>query len=167
MDDLIKQVIEKLKKRQNSNAFLSFNNLSSPPGKQLFIDNSCVILKSISIQFAKDLYALKTSNPWVSWVLNGINLGIHFYLQISENIVSFVPRLMVLDWTIDFIINDQTLITASYSNIISRKEIASLPDNAVLIRIHEQKLSDEAIELCNEKKIKIIVRTEKDCIWLK
>lgn len=167
MDDLAKQVIEKLKKRQRSNASLSFNNAVTPPGKQVFIDNSCVILKSISIQFIKDLYTLKASSPWVSWVLDGINLGVHFYLQVSENIVSFVPRLMVLDWPIDFIIDEQTLITASYSRIISRKEIALLPDNAVLIRIHGQGLSDEAIELCNEKKIKIIVRTEKDCIWLK
>lgn len=167
MNDLIKQVVEKLKERQNSNAVLSFNKVASPPGKQLFIDNSCIILKSIPIQFIKDLYSLKTNDSWVSWILNGINLGVHFYLQVSESIVSFVPRLMVLDWPINFIINNQTLVTASYSRIISRKEIASLPDNAVLIKIHGQSLSDEAMELCNEKKIKITVRTEKDCIWLK
>lgn len=167
MDDLVKEVIKKLEKRQSSCGKLSLNELSSPPDKQIFIDNSCVILKNISIQFIKRLYTLKVNDSWVNWVLNGIKLGTHFYLQVNESIINFVPRLMVLDWPIDFIIDDQTLVVTSVNRVISRAEIASFPDNAVLLKTYQQKLSDEALESCSEKKIKIIVRTERNCIWLK
>lgn len=167
MDDLVKKVIEKLKKRQNSNVSFSFNELPSPPSRQVFIDNSCVVIKNVSIQFIKDLYALEKDNQWVSWVLNGINLGVHFYFQVNENIINFVPRLMILDWPVHFIVNDKTLIAASYNKIISREEIASLPDNTVLVKVYNQKLSGEALDTCHEKNIKIRVRTEENCIWLK
>lgn len=167
MNDLVKKVIKKLKERQNSNISLSFNELTSPPNKQIFIDNSCIILKNISIQFIKDLYMLEKNDIWVSWVLNGINLGVHFYFQVNENIINFIPRLMVLDWPIDFVVNTQTPIVASYNMTISRQEIALKPDNAILIKVYNQKLSSEAMDLCNEKNIKLRIRTEENCIWLK
>lgn len=167
MDDLVRKVIEKLKERQNNNVCFSFDELPSPLNRRIFVNNSCVVIQNVSVQFIKDLYTLKEDNKLVSWVLDGINLGVHFYFQINENIINFVPRLMILDWPVNFIINDKMLIAASYNKMISRKEIASLPDNTVFVKVYNQRISGEAMDICNEKNIKIKVRTEENCIWLK
>ena len=167
MDDLVNKVVKKLKERQKNNVTLSFDELVSPPNEKVFINNSCIILKNISIQFIKDLYILEGDNRWVSWTLDGIDLGVHFYFQINKNIVNFIPRYMILDWPINFITNNETLIVTSYNKIISRKEIATIPDNAIFIKVVNQKISNEAMDLCNEKNISLRIRTEENCIWLK
>lgn len=167
MDDLIEKVIEKLKARQAANKSLSLNELPSPPSKQLFIDYGCIIIKDTSIQLIKDLYSLNNDNPWVPWILKGIDYDVRFYFQINERIINFVPRLMVLDWPINFIASRNSLIVANYNKLISRRDIAALPDNAILIKTVGQSLTDESLETCDKKHIKIKIRTEENCIWLK
>lgn len=166
MDDLVQKVIEKLKKRQASNKILFFNELPSPPDKQVFIDYGCVILKNVSVQLIKDLYSLKRNSAWTSWILSGLNYDVQFYIQVNEQIVNFIPRTMVLDWPINFIVGRNSLIVANYNKIISRGEIAALPDNALLIKTASQTLTDEGLEICNKKNIKIKIRTDENCIWL-
>lgn len=167
MDNLVQKVIEKLTERQKANKVLSFNDLPSPPSEQLFIDYGCIVVQNTSIQLIKDLYSLNNDNLWVSWILSGINYDVRFYFQINERIINFVPRLMVLDWPINFIASRNSLIVANYNKLISRRDIAVLPDNAILIKTVGQTLTDESLETCDKKHIKIKIRTEENCIWLK
>ncbi|WP_203640745.1 PduM family microcompartment protein [Levilactobacillus andaensis] len=166
MDDLVQKVIKKLKERQTANTVLSLNELPSPQDKQVFVDYGSVILDNVSIQFIKDLYSLKTDNASVLWVLNGINYGVCFYLKVNAHVINFIPRAMVLDWPIKFIVGRNSLIVGSYHKIISRREVAALPDNAILIKTAGQALTDEGLEICDKKNIKIKIRTEENCIWL-
>lgn len=167
MDDLISKVIEKLKKRQAANKILFLNELPSPPSEQLFVNYGCLILENVSVQFIKELYTLNCDDDWVSWILDGINLNVHFYLKVNESIVNFIPRLMVLDWPVNFIVGRNSLIVANSNRVISREEIAQLPDNAIFIKTTGQALTDEGLETCDMKHIKLKIRTEENCIWLK
>lgn len=166
MDDLIQKVIAKLRKRQASNKVLSLNSLPSPLDKQLFIDYGCIIIDDVSVQLIKNLYSLRSNDALVSWILSGLNYDVQFYLNVNERIVNFIPRTMILDWPVNFIVGHTSLVVSDYHKIISRREIAVLPDNAVLIKTIGQVLTDEGLEICDRKNIKIKVRTEENCIWL-
>lgn len=167
MDDLVNQVIQRLKDRQNSSKTISFNQQITPPDEQVFINHEKVILEDVSISFVIDLYSVKKDNPWVSWILQGIKYGVHFFIKIDKQMVNFIPRMMVLDWPIIFVVGDKSPLIASRSRVISRGEIAALPDNSILVKYHKQFITDEAEDICRYKNIKVKVRTEEDCIWLK
>lgn len=167
MDDLVNKVIELLKKRQASEATVSFNAKVSPPDEQIFINNSRVVLKSVSIDFITDLYSLNQANLWVRWLLKGIDYDVKFFLRINSQMINFVPRMMILDWPIIFFVGEQSPLIASRNQVITRNEIAALPDNSILVRYYKQIVTDEANDICRYKNITIMVRTEKNCIWLK
>lgn len=66
MDNLIDEVIQRLKKRQNSSVAVSFNQQLNPPDEQVFINHEKVILENTSINLIYDLYLMNKNNPWVS-----------------------------------------------------------------------------------------------------
>lgn len=167
MNDLVNKVIERLKKRRASEATVSFNAKVNPPDEQIFIDNSRVILESVSIDFITDLYSLNQANLWVKWLLKGIDYGVKFFLKINSQMINFVPRMMILDWPVIFCVGDQSPLIASRNKVINRTEIAALPDNSILVRYYKQVITDEASDICRYKNITIMVRTEENCIWLK
>ncbi|CAJ1228173.1 hypothetical protein LZY01_10550 [Levilactobacillus zymae] len=167
MDDLIEKVIEKLRARQTADRVVALNEVPSPLDEQLFIDYGCLILTNVSVQLIKALYTLDQTNPQVAWILQGLRYDVQFYLQINERLVNFVPRTMVLDWPINFIVGRNSPVIGSYNPMISRNEIAALPDNAYLVKTAGQRLTDEGLEICERKNIKIQIRTEENCIWRK
>ena len=81
--------------------------------------------------------------------------------------VNFIPRTMILDWPILFIVDNEFPLIASCNRIISRSEIAASPDNSIIIQTKNQKFTDEAIDVCRVKNIEIKMRTEENCIWQK
>lgn len=167
MDDLIEEVIQRLKERQNSETTVTFDQQINPPDEQTFINHEKVILEDTSISFIADLYSMKNDNPWVAWILQGIKYGVRFFIKIDKQMVSFIPRMMVLDWPIIFVVGDKSPLIASRGRIISRGEIAAFPDNSILVKYYKQFLTDEAKNICRYKNITVKVRTEEDCIWLK
>lgn len=167
MDDLIEKVIQRLKERQNSSTTVSFNQQINPPDEQVFINHEKVILEDVSVNFVIDLYSMKKDNPWVTWMLLGMKYGVRFFIKINKQMVNFIPRMMVLDWPIIFVVGDKSPLIASRSRVISRGEIAALPDNSILVKYYKQFITDEAKEICQYKNIIVKVRTEEDCIWLK
>ncbi|NLR08997.1 MULTISPECIES: PduM family microcompartment protein [Lactobacillaceae] len=166
MDDLLEKVVEKLKKRQTATRVISLPDLPASRDKQLFVDYGNIIIEDVSIPFIKALYTLQTNNAQVLWILNGIKYDVHFYLRVNEQLVNFIPRMMVLDWPIKFVVGRRSLVVSDQASILSRTNLAALPDNATLIRTNRQRLTDEGREICREKNIKIKMRTEENCIWL-
>ena len=167
MDNLIDEVIQRLKKRQNSSVAVSFNQQLNPPDEQVFINHEKVILENTSINLIYDLYLMNKNNPWVSWLLQGIRYGERFFLKINKQMVNFVPRMMVLDWPLVFVVGDNQPLIAIRGRVISRSELAALPDNSILVKYHKQFITDEAQEICRYKNITAKVRTEENCIWQK
>lgn len=166
MDNLIEEVIQRLKKRQNSEITVSVNQLETPD-EQIFVDHGKVILTDIPIELIVDLYSMKRGNPWVAWLLKGISYNVHFFLNINEQLVNFVPRTMVLDWPLIFVVEGKRPLIASHNQAITREEIAGLPDKSILVQYHKQHLTAEAQDICRYKDIKIKIRTEENCIWQK
>lgn len=165
MDDLLKQVMQRLKEREQTQMTVTFNQSVAPPSEQIFLRNGQIILNNSSIDLITSLYSLNKTNPWVKWVLEGIEYDVKYYFQINEQMVNFIPRMMILDWPIVFVVNNESPVIASYHHVITRGEIAAKPDKSILVRYQAQKLTDEAIDICNYKKIKIKMRTEENCIW--
>ena len=98
MDDLLKQVMQRLKEREQTSTEVSFNQKVAPPSEQVFLKNGKVILRNISINLIKDLYSMEKDNAWVNWVLEGIGYDVKFYFLVNEQMVNFIPRMIILDW---------------------------------------------------------------------
>lgn len=167
MDNLVAQVMSRLKQREQSVFNLTFNKNINPSDKQVFIDHGIIIIKNASINLIIDLYTMNTNNPWVNWILEGISYDVHFQLFIIKQMVNFIPITMVLDWPILFVVDNELPLIASYNRIISRSEIAASPDNSIIIQTKNQKFTDEAMDVCRVKNIEIKMRTEENCIWQK
>lgn len=167
MDDLVEKVMQRLKQRQQSSATVSFKQQINPPDEQIFINHEKVILEDVTVNLIVDLYSMKKDKPWVSWILLGIKYGVQFFFKINQQMVNFIPRMMVLDWPIIFVVGDQSPLIASRSQMISRGEIAAWPDNSILVKYYKQFITDEGRDICRYKNIIVKVRTEEDCIWLK
>ena len=165
MDSLLQQVMHRLEERKHTSTEVSFNQQVTPPSDQIFLRNGKVILRNISISLVKDLYSMEKTNAWVNWVLEGISYDVKFYFLINEQMVNFIPRMMILDWPILFVVNNESPVIASHTRIITRGEIAAKPDKSILVRYQQQLITDEAVDICNYKKIKIKIRTEENCIW--
>ncbi|WP_076459893.1 PduM family microcompartment protein [Limosilactobacillus caccae] len=165
MDDLLKQVMQRLKEREQTSTEVSFNQKVAPPSEQVFLKNGKVILRNISINLIKDLYSMEKDNAWVNWVLEGIGYDVKFYFLVNEQMVNFIPRMMILDWPILFVVNNESPVIASHNRVITRGEIAAHPDKSILVRYQKQLITDEAVDICNYKKIQIKIRTEENCIW--
>lgn len=165
MDSLVQQVMQRLEERKHTSVEVTFNHQVAPPSEQIFLRNGKVILKDISIELITDLYSMEKTNTWVKWVLEGISYDVKFYFLINEQMVNFIPRMMILDWPILFVVNNESPVIASYNRVITRGEIAAKPDKSILVRYQKQRITDEAVDICNYKKIKIKIRTEENCIW--
>lgn len=165
MDSLLQQVMHRLEERKHTSTEVSFNQQVTPPSDQIFLRNGKVILRNISISLVRDLYSMEKTNAWVNWVLEGISYDVKFYFLINEQMVNFIPRMMILDWPILFVVNNESPVIASHNRIITRGEIAAKPDKSILVRYQQQLITDEAVDICNYKKIKIKIRTEENCIW--
>lgn len=167
MNDLIAQVIQRLKQRQGSKANVYYRPLSAPPAEKVLLDNGQVILRGVAIDLIVDLYSINKDNPWVAWILQGIHYDVRFFFEINEQMINFVPRLMVLDWPIVFVVGKQHPLIASYHHLITRTELAALPDQAILIRSAKQLMTAEAKDICQFKNITVKVRADENCIWQK
>ncbi|CUR39216.1 PduM family microcompartment protein [Limosilactobacillus reuteri] len=165
MDNLVQQVMQRLEERKHTSVKVTFNHQVAPPSEQIFLRNGKVILKDVSIELITDLYSMEKTNTWVKWVLEGISYDVKFYFLINEQMVNFIPRMMILDWPILFVVNNESPMIASYNRVITRGEIAAKPDKSILVRYQKQRITDEAVDICNYKKIKIKIRTEENCIW--
>ena len=165
MDNLVQQVMQRLEERKHTSVKVTFNHQVAPPSEQIFLRNGKVILKDVSIELITDLYSMEKTNTWVKWVLEGISYDVKFYFLINEQMVNFIPRMMILDWPILFVVNNESPMIASYNRVITRGEIAAKPDKSILVRYQKQRITDEAVDICNYKKIKIKIRTEVNCIW--
>lgn len=167
MDDLVEKAIQRLKDRQNRQATITFNASVQPPAEQIFVDHGKIVVENPSVVFITDLYSMNKHNEWVAWLLTGISYDVQFYFEINAEMVNFVPRLMILDWPIIFVVNGEQPLIASRNQTITRAEIAALPDHSILVKYHHQNLDDEAKDICRYKNITIKVRTEENCIWQK
>ncbi|MBA1392906.1 PduM family microcompartment protein [Lactobacillus sp. XV13L] len=167
MDNLVTQVMNKLRQREQNSFSLTYNQQIAPPADQVFIDYGKIIVKNISINLIIDLYRVNSSNPWVKWILEGISYDVRFQLLIIKQMINFVPKTMVLDWPLLFVVDNESPLVASHNHLISRSELAALPDNSILIQTQSQKFTDEASDICRLKNIEIKMRTEENCIWQK
>ncbi|WP_267201100.1 PduM family microcompartment protein [Limosilactobacillus kribbianus] len=165
MDDLLKQVMQRLKEREQTSTEVSFNPQVTPPNEQVFLKNGKVVLRNVSIRLIKDLYSMDKESAWVNWVLEGIAFDVKFYFLITEQMVNFIPRMMILDWPILFVVDNESPVIASHNRVITRNDVAVHPDKSILVRYQKQLITDEAVDICNYKQIKIKIRTEENCIW--
>lgn len=164
-DQLLTQVMDKLKERQQTELTVSYHEGSCPPSEEVFFNNGKLVLRNVSVNLVTDLYSMNKKNQWVNWVLTGIAYDVQFYFLINEQLVNFIPRTMIMDWPLSFVINSESLVIASPSHVITRAEIAAQPDKSFLVKCQSQLMTDEAVAICKYKEIKIKMRTEKNCIW--
>lgn len=165
MDKLLAEVMKKLQEREERKIDVSYGQSVTPPSSKLFLSHGKVNLTNVTIGLIKDLYSMDKDQEWVNWILTGLSYDVKFYFNVTEQMINFIPRYMILDWPIIFVLNGTAPIVASRSNSITRTELAALPDKAILVRYYRQLLTDEGREICHYKQIKIKVRTEENCIW--
>ncbi|WP_283678453.1 PduM family microcompartment protein [Lentilactobacillus sp. Marseille-Q4993] len=167
VDEIIEKVVQRIQQRNHQQKALSFHSDDPSPDDDLFIENSSITIDGITINLILDLYRANQQNAWVDWILKGISYDVHFYFQISKNMVNFIPRKMLLDWPIDFVVGTDSLVWSTHSQVINRGELARIPDNSILIMNPKQRFTEEARDLIGLKQLVLQERTDEDCIWQK
>jgi len=167
LEQLVAQVLDKLRQREQQSYDCTYEQTATVPSAQLFLDNANVTVENVSIELITSLYRLDFSNPWVAWLLQGIDYQVHLQLVINELAINFVPRKMLLDWPIQIVTTHQQPLNALHGHQLSRVALAALPDQTILVVTPQQRLTAEATDVLAVKQMKLQMRTDEDCIWQK
>jgi len=167
VDSLVDKVMAQLVQRQQQTYDCSYQKAASVPSDKVFLDHATVKITNVSIELMTALYRLDTSNTWVKWILQGIDYQVTFQLYLNELAVNFIPRKMLLDWPVLFITTHHQLIRALHHHVITRQDLAALPDKSLVVMTVKQRLTAEAVDVLATKNMKLQTRTDEDCIWQK
>ncbi|AYM02405.1 microcompartment protein PduM [Levilactobacillus brevis] len=167
LEQLVAQVLNRLKQREEHSYNCTYEPEAAIPASQVFLDNASVTVDNVSIELIVSLYRLDFNNPWVKWLLQGIDYQVHIHLVVNELTVNFIPRKMLLDWPVQIMTTQQQPILALYEQHLSRATLAALPDKTILVVTPQQRLTAEATDVLSVKKMKMQMRTDEDCIWQK
>lgn len=167
LNHLIEQILAKIEQREHQSYEIDYQSQALPPDEQVYTDYANVVINDVTIGLLLDLYRVNTADSWVNWILQGISFEVRFTFEISESMVNFIPKKMLHDWPINFVVDGQRLIVGFYQSTISRKDLAGLPDKSIIVLTPTQKLTMEAEEICPVKEIIKKIRTDEDCIWQK
>lgn len=167
MDPIVSQVIERLKKRNEQSSEVTYSKNITVPTDDVFVNSANLIIKKVSIELISELYRLNTANPWITWILKGLDYEVDFQLNISKYSINFIPLVMIRDWPILFVVDGKNPIYSFQSKIIARSNLAAIPDNSIVVMDNNQKLTNEAEEISSLKNLKLQVRTDENCIWQK
>lgn len=167
LDPLVEKVMAQLAKRQHQQYDCPYQATAPVPSDQVFLDHATVAITNVSIELMTALYRLDTQNAWVAWILQGIDYQVTFQLSLNELAIKFIPRKMLLDWPILFITNHHQLVRAVSHRVVTRQDLAVMPDHSVLVVTVKQHLTAEATDILVAKDMKLQTRTDEDCIWQK
>ena len=167
LDSLVEKVMAQLAKRQHQQYDCTYQVTAPVPTSQVFLDHATVAITNVSIELMTALYRLDTQNAWVAWILQGIDYQVTFQLSLNELAINFIPRKMLLDWPVLFTTNQHQLVRAVAHRMVTRKDVAAMPDKSILVVTQAQHLTSEAVDILAAKEMKLQARTDEDCIWQK
>ncbi|GAX07472.1 propanediol utilization protein [Secundilactobacillus silagincola] len=167
MDHLIEQVLTKIRQREHQSFEVDYLDRTLPPDDKVFTDFANVSINDVTIDLLIELYRVNTTNSWIHWILQGISFQVNFTFNISQYMVNFIPKKMLLDWPVKFVVDKERPVVTFNKQTVSRGDVAGLPDKAVLVVTDAQSLTTEAKEVSRLKQITIQIRTDEDCIWQK
>ncbi|REC31553.1 microcompartment protein PduM [Enterococcus pseudoavium] len=165
-EKLISLITERLTRREKArlNLLCQENFRPTPvPDKRVFFDYHYIGLIQVPIQLIHDLYYFE-KEPWIDWLLTGISYQVQFVFDLSEQTLAFVPWKMLTQWPIDFHVAGKTVV-ACKKKTIKREDLLLLGEGSLLVKTNQQKVTAEAFELIQRKKIKIQERIDEACIW--
>ncbi|MGF2943147.1 PduM family microcompartment protein [Enterococcus xiangfangensis] len=165
-EKLISLIIERLTKREKArlNLLCQKNFVLTPvPDKRVFFDYHQIGLIQVPVQLIHDLYYFE-KEPWIDWLLTGIYYQVQFVFDISEQTLAFIPWKMLTQWPLEFHINGE-VVSACKKSTIKREDLLLLKEGSLLVKTNQQKITAEAYELIQRKKIKVTERIDESCIW--
>ncbi|MEG0254456.1 PduM family microcompartment protein [Vagococcus sp.] len=165
-DKLISIIKEKLIERNRVTKTIDYQHncqIALAPESTLFFECYQIELKKVSIRLIQDLYQMKESS-WVDWILTGLSYQILFNIELNESILPFVPWKMLTQWPLTFFLSQQPVF-GFCDTTLTRETIVKLPENCYLVKLKNQKLTEEAKELILKNKIVVIERLNESCIW--
>ena len=150
MDHLIEQVLTKIRQREHQSFEVDYLDRTLPPDDKVFTDFANVSINDVTIDLLIELYRVNTTNSWIHWILQGISFQVNFTFNISQYMVNFIPKKMLLDWPVKFVVDKERPVVTFNKQTVSRGDVAGLPDKVSRL-----------------KQITIQIRTDEDCIWQK
>ncbi len=165
-DNLIKLIKEKLIARENTKetvVYQHYGQIEVPPDASLFKKCRTLEISHVSIQLMNELYKFEKT-PWTDWFFTGLSYQTLFYFEINYFILPFIPWQMLNEWPVEFMISNRK-ICSFQEKTLTRSMVVKLPENAILVKMKQQKLTEEATEFIRNKKIKVIERSNQSCIW--
>lgn len=167
MEQLVAQVLTKLKQRERQTYDCVYDRQAAAPDTQVFLDHATVTVANLSIELIGRLYRLDTADPWVAWLLQAIDYRVDLRLVVNDLSLAFIPRPMLLDWPVIFMTPEFRQVRAVYPHAIARSAVAGLPDRTILVVTPTQRLTAEAHDALSKKQMTLQMRTDEACIWQK
>ncbi|GHP13334.1 hypothetical protein YK48G_07590 [Lentilactobacillus fungorum] len=165
MDHIVEQVLAKIRQREHQSYEVDYSSEGSVPNNGIYTDYANVTIDNVTIPLLANVYRLNLDDPWTKWILQGISFQVDFTFQISSSMVNFIPKKMLLDWPVSFVVDQKRVVKAFYQKAISRLDLATLPDNSIVVVTPNQKLTSEAEQISQLKQMIIKMRTDENCIW--
>lgn len=165
MDHIVEQVLAKIRQREHQSYEVDYSSEGSVPDKGVYTDYANVTIDNVTIPLMANIYRLNLDDPWTKWILQGISFQVNFTFQISSSMVNFIPKRMLLDWPVSFVVDQKRAVTSFYQKAISRSDLATLPDKSIVVVTPNQKLTGEAEQISQLKQMIIQMRTDENCIW--
>lgn len=167
VDEIMAKVLEKIKQRQTESIKITYSDTKSAPDITVFVNNATVDIMNVPLQLIVDMYGMNTENEWIKWISKGFEYDVQFRFEVSTQVSKFIPLRMVRDWPVLFVVDAFRPVYSVTNRTIARKEVAGLPDNAVIVALADQKMTADAEEIVRSKDIQLQVRNDVDCIWQK
>ena len=165
MDELVAKVKEKLDLRQAQSIELTYSQ--RVPSEEVFIDNANVDIMTTPLELIVDMFKINFENDWVRWIAKGFEYDINFRFEVSTQISKFIPLRMIRDWPCLFVVDAIRPMYVIDGSHITRGDIASKPDKAIIVLTNKQKLTSDAEDIVSYKDIQLQVRNDEECIWQK
>jgi microcompartment protein PduM len=167
LDHIIEQVLAKIKQREHQSYEVDYHNQGLPPDEQVYTEYGNIAINDVTIELLLELYRVNVNDPWTRWILQGISFQENFTFHISQYMIKFIPKKMLLDWPVTFVVDKEHPVFSFYQKSVSRQDLAAIPDQSIVVVTPTQKLTTEAKEVSQYKQLTIKIRTDEDCIWQK
>ncbi|GAB2323549.1 hypothetical protein IRB23M11_11690 [Alkalibacterium sp. m-11] len=155
MNDIVSQVINLLKERENSVLTYDFRNENHYSTAD-FLKNQVIHIDGVNVMILHKLLNLEEEH-FICWVLEGLQFGIDFHFHLSSSMYQLIP-LEILNWPIELYNEKNQRINMCPQKAITYQHMMNFTDRSILIRTKTQMITALADEVREKKQIKVIER---------
>ncbi|MBO0462017.1 PduM family microcompartment protein [Enterococcus sp. DIV1298c] len=161
MEEIIQKVVDWLIKREKSKVIVSADAVDTDSIKP-FLSNKFVYVKNCDCFFLTNFARKNESDPFVRWLFRSLDYGCELRFQCSFSDLTLIPE-EIFHYNVEVYTATEKPCYAFSNRYITYKQVAVLPNHAVLILSMKQNFTLLAQEIIQEKQMTVCKRSGSQC----